>query len=409
MTLIQAYGAEAATAEAVGPIPGTGETVIVRSLAAIECEWRRFEATAVGHVFQTYAVVSTWLATVGRARGVAPLIIVGRDDAGRTLFILPFGIKPRFGGRQVEWLGEEHADYHAGLFEARFLERCAAHPTEFTAAITALLAGVGDVCDFCCQPATIAGFANPFAAHATLQHCDSSHETHLGSSWDSYYRAKRNSSSRRHDRGKLRHLEEMGGVTFIDAVSQPDVERAMSVLSKEKERSLGERGAGGFFASEAVKRFYRDLAAKPYPQGPCHVAALEFRGEIIAVNWGLVRGNRYYYVMHAFAAQSPAARFSPGRLLMYQLMQWCIARGIDIFDFTIGDEDFKAQWCEVTLPLLDSVVALNAGGAPLALALRSGKAAKRVIKANPALRGVAEEVRRRLSFNRNRPLPSTPT
>jgi CelD/BcsL family acetyltransferase involved in cellulose biosynthesis len=93
---------------------------------------------------------------------------------------------------------------------------------------------------------------------------------------------------------------------------------------------------------------------------------------------------------------------------MYQLMQWCIARGIDVFDFTIGDEDFKEQWCEATLPLLDSVAALNPGGAPLALALRSGKAAKRVIKTSPTLRGVAEEVRRRLPFNRHRPLSSAP-
>ena len=389
-------------------IPGVAEIAVVRSLAPIEGEWRRFETTAVGHVFQTFLFVSTWLTTVGRARAVAPLIVIGRDGDGRTLFVLPFGVTRRWGGRELAWLGAEHADYHAGLFDAGFLERCAVGRIDFARAITTLLAAEADVCNFTRQPATIAGLANPFVAFSPVRHCDSSHETRLGTSWDDYYRTKRNSSSRRHDRGKLKHMEELGEVRFIDAASGPDIERAMATLFKEKERSLGQIGAGGFFTSDAVKQFYGQLARVPFPAGPCHVAAVEFRGEIVAVNWGLVRGNRYYYVMHAFAAESPAARFSPGRLLMYQLMQWCVGQGIDVFDFTIGDEDFKEQWCEATLPLTDSVAALSARGAPAALALRSAKAAKRVIKTSPALRGVAEEVRRRVHFVRSRPLPSAP-
>ena len=85
---------------------------------------------------------------------------------------------------------------------------------------------------------------------------------------------------------------------------------------------------------------------------------------------------------------------------MYGLMQWCIDHRIGVFDFTIGDEGFKEQWCEMTLPLSDSVAALNPRGAPVAFAFRSGKALKRFIKARPVLRGVAEELRRHLAFPR---------
>jgi CelD/BcsL family acetyltransferase involved in cellulose biosynthesis len=376
---------------------------LVRSLDAVEGEWRAFEQRALGHVFQTYNFAATWLATVGREREVAPLIVVGRDAQAKLQFLLPLGVKRTFGQRRLEWLGEEHADYHAGLFDPAFLAAGSRSASDLVHAVARLLAGEADVWNFRRQPATIAGHANPFAAYRPLRNPDSSHETHLGADWETYYRAKRNSSSRRHDRGKLKHLEAMGEVRFIDAVCGPEIDRVMAALFHEKERSLTELGAGGFFASDAVKRFYFELARAPYPNGPCHVSAIEFRGEIVAVNWGLVRGNRYYYVMHAFAARSAAARFSPGRLLMYHLMQWCIARGIDVFDFTIGDEDFKEQWCESTLPLCDSVAALTLRGTPLALALRSGKAAKRIIKTTPALRGVAEELRHRLGTVRSRP------
>jgi CelD/BcsL family acetyltransferase involved in cellulose biosynthesis len=384
-------------------IPGVAEVAIFRIFAPIEAEWRSFEATAAGHVFQTFAFVSAWAGTVGRERGVEPLIVVGRDASGQTLFILPFGVSRRLGSRQLEWLGGEHADYKCGLYDVAFLGRTSR--SIFAAAVVAMLKDEADLCNFSRQPAFIDGLANPFASFSALKHCDSSHETRLAASWDDYYRAKRNSSSRRHDRSKFKRLEELGEARVKTELTPAEIQRAMAVLFAEKERSLGERGAGGFFSSKAVQEFYGGLARLPHPSGPCHVAALEVAGEIVAVNWGLVRGNRYYYVMHAFSADGPAAKSSPGRLLMYGLMQWCIERGIDIFDFTIGDEGFKEQWCESTLPLTDSVASLNGRGAAVALAVRTGKAAKRFIKKRPALRGVAEEIRRRLPPPRPRPAP----
>ena len=66
---------------------------IVAGPAAIEAEWRAFEATAIGHVFQAFDFVTTWLATVGAARRVRPAIVVGRGRDGTILCLLPFGIR----------------------------------------------------------------------------------------------------------------------------------------------------------------------------------------------------------------------------------------------------------------------------------------------------------------------------
>jgi CelD/BcsL family acetyltransferase involved in cellulose biosynthesis len=386
-----------------GGVHGLAAITIARALAPIERDWRSFEATAAGHVFQTFAFVSTWVETVGRERGVEPLIVIGRDVDDGILFILPFGITRRWGRRELGWLGGEHADYNGGLFDRRFLAR--AERDRLAAAVVGLLKGEADYCNLSRQPATIDGLANPFATPSAAEHPDRRHETWLGTSWDAYYRAKRDATSRRHDRAKLKRLESLGEVCIKTQLSALEIDRAMTALFAEKERHLAERGAGALFCSEAVKRFYRELARLAYPDGPCHVATLECAGEIAAVNWGLIRGNRYYYVMHAFAARSAAARYSPGRLLMYALMQWCIERGVEVFDFTIGDEDFKEQWCEVRLPLCDTVTPLTAWGTPFAHAIRTGTAVKRFIKARPALHSAAQAIRRRLPPMRERPVP----
>ncbi len=371
---------------------------VIHSLDAIELDWRRFETTALGHVFQTFDFVAPWTATVGVDRGMAPFIVVGRDACGAILFILPLGIRPRFGRRQLEWLGGEHADYHCGLFAPRFLATLAepGAGNEFCRTIVTLAAGEADLINFIRQPATIDGLPNPFAAYRASRHADDRHETRIGACWETYYRAKRNSSSRRHDRSKLRNLTALGEVRVFDATTPEETDRVMTALFAQKERGLDKRGAAGFFASPAVRDFYSALARNPYPDGPCHVAALECGDDIVAANWGLMRGDRYYYVMHSFCGAGPAGRFSPGRHLMYHLMQWAIARGARIFDFTIGDEDFKARWCEVSQPLYDSVAALGGSSIALAAALRSGRAVKRIVKGNPTLRLAAERVRRRL-------------
>jgi CelD/BcsL family acetyltransferase involved in cellulose biosynthesis len=65
-----------------------------------------------------------------------------------------------------------------------------------------------------------------------------------------------------------------------------------------------------------------------------------------------------------------------------------------VFDFTIGDEGFKTQWCEESFPLADGATAVSVVGLPLAASLRSFKTARRLIKSRPAMLAAANMVRR---------------
>lgn len=395
-----AYQMDAADASSdceSGMIADEIEMAIATDVGALAEEWQSFQTTAVGHVFQTFDFLEPWLATVGAERGVSPRIVLGRDRGGKLAFLLPLGICTRMATRIVEWLGGEHADFHGGLFSQPFLKMLAEQP-DCAAALPRDVAGLfkheADMVELRRQPGTLGDAPNPFAFYAAIPKADGCHMTRLGSSWDAYYRGKRNSSSRRNDRSKRLKLETAGDLRFIDATSPSDIERVMTSLFAQKKRGLAERGVQDLFAHKTVRDFYMELAMRPYPEGLTHVAALECAGELIATSWSLVRQNRYYYTMHAFGA-GPLARYSPGRHLMYHLMQWAIERELDLFDFTIGDEDFKSQWCEQTGPLYDSVAALGVRGMGLAAVLRLGKTVKRQIKENPVLYSTAKAMRRR--------------
>lgn len=361
---------------------------------SVETEWRKFGSHAIGHVFADYDFIAPWTATVGAERQIAPRIVLVRDRAGRLQALLPFGIRRAFGARLLEWLGGEQADYPGGFLDRDLLAGLADEAEARRFVTSVLDAAGGDAVRLERQPGTLHGFANPFAIGGR-RHPDDAHQTRLGHDWEAYYTAKRQTSSRRVDSRKRRKLEKDGAVRLLVAESPPEAEPILAALFEQKRRGLAELGVPDPFAAAATRDFFRSLAAHAYPKGPSHIAALLCGDAIVASNWGLVRGRRYYYVMHGFAG-GLVSRASPGRHLMYELMRWCIERDIEIFDFTIGNEPYKGKWCETSSPLFTTILSRNARGTALATALRSAAALKRVVKTTPALWRAAELTRRRL-------------
>jgi CelD/BcsL family acetyltransferase involved in cellulose biosynthesis len=262
-------------------------------------------------------------------------------------------------------------------------------------AVIDLFSGEADAVHFQRQPEEINGFANPFARYNSVAYSARSHQTRLAGSFDAYYRSKRNSSSRRHDRLKWEKLGAAADTAIVDATTPAEIDAILAALFSQKRASLAARGVPDLFAKPGVRDFYRALAAKPWPEGPTHVSAIRHGDEYVATNWGLIRGNHYYYVMTSYSA-GPSSAHSPGRALMYHLMDWSIAQGIEIFDFTIGDEDFKDHWCELSATVYDSIALLRPRGAGAVAALRSLKGAKRFIKQRPRLSRLIGRVRRRI-------------
>ena len=77
------------------PAAGFGDIriAVYDDLAAVELEWRAFEPQADGTVFQCFDWLATWQRHIGVREGVQPVIVVGRDDAGAVLFLLPLAVR----------------------------------------------------------------------------------------------------------------------------------------------------------------------------------------------------------------------------------------------------------------------------------------------------------------------------
>jgi len=87
--------------------------------------------------------------------------------------------------------------------------------------------------------------------------------------------------------------------------------------------------------------FYGDVAASE--SGLARTFRLSLDGDVVALMFGLVHGERFHYVV--LACNYPGyARYSPGLTILDMAIAAWAEEGGTVFDFTIGDEAFKAAF-----------------------------------------------------------------
>ena len=364
---------------------------VEKDLAAIEQIWRNFERRAVGSVFQSFDCISNWQGTIGSGEKVLPHIVLGRAVDGRVLFLLPFGITRRFGLSVLMWLGGRQADLKGGLFDEDFLHGLdEVQWTGIWRHIRARLPGF-DVLHLCDQPARLGTARNPFVTKRRLVQPDQSHSTHLLQDWESFYKAKRSGSSRRVERARLRKLEAEGKVVFEIAHDRTTANALMERLFADKAKSLARLGVSDPFTDQAVREFYLRYAQHTYPRGQAHISALMLNGKPISIVWGLAFRGRFHYLLTTY--DSAYRQMSPGRLHLNELIRWSLANGFDRFDFGVGEQDYKYDWCEDHVALFAAIVGRTLVGRAAAFVLRAKLRLKRKIKTSKILWSLAHAIR----------------
>jgi CelD/BcsL family acetyltransferase involved in cellulose biosynthesis len=78
---------------------------------------------------------------------------------------------------------------------------------------------------------------------------------------------------------------------------------------------------------------------------------------------------------------------------MQELMQYFIERGFKTFDFNIGDEPYKREWCDVEIKLYDHLGPATFAGWIAAIATKAYRVHLRLIKRNESIWPVIRRVR----------------
>jgi len=343
-----------------------------------------------GHIFQTREFIAAWQASFGRQHRFSPLFIEARDGEGTPLLLLALVIERRGGVRTLSFLDQGHADYNAPLLLPAGQARLADFTLDFWRALLAALPPF-DVARFDKMPEQLGDLVNPMFLIATGADAASCHGTQLGKSWPEVERTLQRPGKLK---SKLKALGQLGPTRFLIADEAAERARLLERLIVQKQRRYEETHVPGFRENPQSLAFLRQATETFAASGNLLFCALLVGEEIVAVQWGLVQGPCYYALVTSFES-GDYERFSCGRVLSYLLLRHLHEQGFLYCDQGVGDELYKLQNCDTTVPLARSVFARTARG-HLYLAQRHFVAQLRASAVGERLRRLKWMLRRRV-------------
>lgn len=379
------------------PQPGAISLDVSGDLADVESEWKAFEASADCTPFQTFDWLNKWQRHIGMRTGAIPAVVLGRDESGELLFILPLAIEARRTLRLLTWLGTDLGDYNAPLLSPRFVGHNAAKvfAVVWRAVVRKLQSNPRfqfDLIDLQKMPELTGRQRNPFLSLDVLTNSSGAYVTTLGSNWEQYYTAKRSASTRKTARRKQRQLEELGDLRFVEAADPEEAKRTLETLIEQKSCWFARMGVKNIFSRPGYPEFYLDVATDPAMSSLVYFSRLDVGTAVGSTSLALRHRGRCYLILSSYHP-GELSRFGPGTAHLHELLRSAIGGGFHSFDFTIGDEPYKRDWAETRLVLYDYLAGETLRGRLAVSAAFFTRRLKRFVKQTPFLWQLVVRVR----------------
>ncbi|MBI5319908.1 GNAT family N-acetyltransferase [Bradyrhizobium sp.] len=364
---------------------------IVCDLGKAETVWRELERRHISHTpYQRFDLLAAWQRQVGEREGASTFIVIALDAERRPLALLPLACFRKYGVNVAGFMGGKHSTFNMALWDRDF----AAAAGE--ADMAALVAGVAehssaDVLALYQQPLTWRDVQNPLAL---LPHQPSANDCPLLVMEPGAEPAARISSSfRRRLKGKERKLQP-SPIRYYVASEDADITRLLDWFFRIKPLRMAEQKLPNVFADPGIEDFVRTACLARLAGGgrAIDIHALECDEEVIAIFAGVADGNRFSMMFNTYT-MSGNAKYSPGLILMRDIIDHYAALGYRALDLGIGSDDYKRLFCKSDEPIFDSFIPLTARGRMAASAMRGFHRAKRMVKHNPALFEMAQKLR----------------
>jgi CelD/BcsL family acetyltransferase involved in cellulose biosynthesis len=365
---------------------------LVGDMREAETVWRGLEQSNQFYTpYQRFDFLEAWQRQVGAREGIRPFIVIAYDKDRQPLLLLPLGVKRESGVRVARFLGGKHATFNMALWRKDFAAAAAAADLDALMSMIRMHAQA-DVLALTQQPRRWMDEPNPFAQLAGQA---SANDCPLLTMEPGSPPASRVSNSfRRRLKGKERKLQTLPGYGYRVATSDADIKRLLDWFFTIKPQRMAAQQLPNVFADPGIEDFIRDACTTRLAGGghAIDIHALECDEEVIAIFAGVADAKRFSMMFNTYTL-SGNAKYSPGLILMRDIIDHYAERGVTALDLGIGSDDYKRLFCKDDEPIFDSFVALSLRGRVAAAALSSLMRAKRLIKHTPALMQIAQRVR----------------
>ena len=361
----------------------------------LESAWRALEDGGICTTYQRYDWVKGWAENVAPPAKIRPrLVLAMRGD--EPLFVLPMGLRHRGPFVVCGWLGDSHSNFHMGLYSKYFVQN--ALPGDIRSIIQQVTKYLGhaDILELCCQPVVWQGQTNPLTFLRWQESHNHAFALDLSEGFDAAINRKNGSRKRKKYRWQTNKLKDVGGAELVVADNEETANEILDVSYAQLGRRFDKAGIWNTFRDDGVETFFRELAIsslnKPEPE--LLLYGLKIDGKFRATFAGGIRQGQFSGCFISLA-DDEYAKISPGELIIFLVIQDCVKRGIQNFDLGRGEERYKTSWCDTTIAMFETNIALTKRAAAFSAYERGKITAKRIVRNNRYLWDFAKRVRSR--------------
>jgi len=394
MTMAAAIESRTAEAPAWSKASRIASVDVLDDLGQAETIWRRLEDPQhFSTPYQRFDFLAPWQRLVGERENLRPFIVIAYDIERRPLLLLPLALAlgQEHGIRIARFMGGKHANFNMALWDRDFA--AAATRTDLDALISAIRTrSEVDVLAFSQQPGNWRDLQNPMAL---LPRQTSVNDCPLMTIVpDAPPIALISNSFRRRLKGKERKLSTLPGYGYRVASTPAEIERVLDAFFRVKPLRMAEQKLPNVFAEPGVEEFIRSVCRMPLAGGGhvIDIHALECDDEVIAIFAGVADGHRFSMMFNTYT-MSENSRYSPGLILVRNIVDYYAERGYRALDLGVGSDSYKKLFCKSNEPIFDSFIPLSLRGTIAVTAMSSINRAKYVVKHTPALFHVAQKFR----------------
>lgn len=300
-------------------------------------DYQRLFSQSNATAFQHPIWLERMFAVLVPAMNARPLVICGKRPRGDLLFVLPL-VERRVGPlRIIEPADLGVGDYNAPVV-SRNDERALRQMPDIRNRIEALLPA-HDVLRIRHIRAEHRELWSIFFNQPLRPHDHRSYETELGEDHAAWQEATLDGSFRRYLERKIRRFNRSGSIRLDEITDTDEIADAL--------RELADVRKGRFrkdpMQQSSVRDFYAQVAAAGVSYGLSRTYVLKLDGAPVGRVFGLTLAGRFYFLLLACDYEN-YGRHSPGLILADMLIRERRAAGDVIFDFTVGDEPYKADF-----------------------------------------------------------------
>lgn len=159
------------------------------------------------------------------------------------------------------------------------------------------------------------------------------------------------SNKRRQIRKSISLYEELGEITTTEPGTTEEALFFFDELCQLHQKEWVKRGEEGAFSGEFLKQFHRRLISDYFNDGNIRLFKITAGSVVIGIVYGFISNNEFLYYQSGFN-YSEDNRFKPGLSCHYLLIEKMAAEGLAVYDFLIGDYDYKKSLCTDTYNML---------------------------------------------------------